>query len=306
MRMRTLWTLTSAAVLIVAIAVGGCGDGTSRGSASLSVVATTTQLADFARAVGGDRILVTQLLRPNADPHEYEPIPSDVTAVGEADVVVQHGIGLDEWLDEVIDNAGGNAKRVTATAGVTLLPGDDEEPAGDPHVWLDPRNAIAMVRTIETAFAAAAPATAEQFHRNADAYVARIEALDKELETRISTIPRAKRRIVTDHDAFGYFAARYGVTVVGTVIPSLSTAAEPSAKELATLADAIRREGVRVVYSEASIDPKLETALAREAGARLGDPLYGDALGPSDTPAGTYLGMMRSNMDAIVAGIGQG
>lgn len=290
--------------LLVAVGVAGCGgDGDETSSGRLSVVATTTQLGDFARNVAGDRATVTQLLPANADPHEYEPTPDDVAAVGAADLVVENGIGLDDWLDDVIRNAGGDATRVAVTTGIALRPGDDEEPAGDPHVWLDPRNATTMVRAIETALTTADPEGREIYRANADAYVAQIAALDTELQGRLAAIPAARRKIVTDHDAFGYFAARYGITVVGTVLPSLSTAAEPSAKDLAALTGTIRREGVRVVFSEASIDQRLQATLADEAGIRLGDPLYGDALGPADSPAGTYLGMMRSNMDAIIAGI---
>ena len=298
--------ITSLAVLLLILGLlTGCGRPTTAGSSSLVVVATTTQLADFARAVGGGGVAVTQLLKPNADPHDYEPTPSDVVAVGEADLVLEHGLGLDDWLDGVIDNAGGTARRVVTTTGIALRPADDADRAGDPHVWLDPRNAITMVRAIETAFAQADPGHVEVFRTNTQAYVSRITQLDAELERRIAAVPRPARKIVTDHDAFGYFAARYGITVVGTVVPSLSTAAEPSAKELTALAETMRREGVRVVYSETSLDPRLERALAEEAGARLGDPLSGDALGPTGEPTGTYLGMMRANMDAIVTGIGQ-
>jgi ABC-type Zn uptake system ZnuABC Zn-binding protein ZnuA len=290
--------------LIVAIGISGCGSDTGRsGSDRLAVVATTTQIGDFARNVAGDRATVTQLLPANADPHEYEPTPDDVAAVADADLVLENGVGLDDWLDDVIRNAGGDASRVTTSTGITLRPGDEESPAGDPHLWFDPRNATAMVRNIETALANADPEGRATYRGNADAYVADIDALDAELRRRIAVVPQAKRKIVTDHDAIGYFAARYGITIVGTVLPSLSTAAEPSAKELAALATTIRREGVRVVFSEASIDQRLQATLAAEADVRLGDPLYSDALGPADTPAGTYLGMMRSNMDAIIAGI---
>ena len=270
------------------------------------MVATTTQLADFTRNVGGERVAVTQLLKPNTDPHEYEPTPGDVTDVARARVVIEHGIGLDGWLDQVVANAGGAPTRIVATRGITLLPGDDKEPAGDPHVWLDPTNAITMVRNIATGLAAADPAGAETYRANADRYVAEIEAMDAELTARIAAVPAASRKIVTDHDAFGYFAKHFRIRVVGTVIPSLSTAAEPAAKDVAALTATIRREGVRTVFPESSVDPRLQRAIAHESGATLGEPLFGDTLGPADTPAGTYLGMMRSNMDAIIAGIGPG
>jgi ABC-type Zn uptake system ZnuABC Zn-binding protein ZnuA len=297
--------IAAAGLVTVAAVFAACGSASSPGDRSgrLDVVATTTQLADFARNVGGDRVAVRQLLKPNVDPHDYEPTPGDVAAVASADVLVEHGIGLDAWLGSVVDNAGGHARRVVATDGVPLISGDSSEPGGDPHVWLDPRNAVAMVRNIQRGFAAVDPAGADVYRANADRYVARIEALDRELAARIGTVPAARRRIVTDHDAFGYFARRYGITIVGTVIPSLSTAAEPSAGDVTRLVSTIRREGVRVVFSESSVDPRLQRAIADESGATLGAPLYGDSLGPAGQPAGTYLGMMRANMDAIVAGI---
>lgn len=301
---RALATILTLALAATATTLAACGGDSSADADTdtVAVVATTTQLGDFARNVGGDRVTVTQLLQPNADPHDYEPTPGDATAVGEADLVVEHGIGLDEWLDGVVSNAGGDATRVVATRGITLLPGDDEAPAGDPHVWLDPRNAVAMVRNIQRALETADPGSADAYAANADRYIEQIEAMDAELAGRIATVPEARRKIVTDHDAFGYFARRYGITVVGTVIPSLSTAAEPSARDLAELSRTIRQEGVGAVFSEASVDDRLQKAIAEEAGATLGNPLYGDTLGPAGQPAGTYLGMMRSNMDAIIAG----
>ncbi len=293
--------LALAAILAVGLGVlTGCGRQSDATNGRLAVVATTTQLGDFARTVGGVRVAVTQLLRPNTDPHEYEPTPKDVSAVAGAKVVLEHGLGLDNWLDEVLANAGGSPTRVVTTTGIALLPG------GDPHVWLDPVNAVQMVGAVEHALVTADPAGAATYRANATGLVDRITALDTDLMARIGAIPATRRKIVTDHDAFGYFARHYGIDIVGTTLPSLSTAAEPSAKQLDSLAATIRREGVRVVFSEASISPRVERALADEAGATLGAPLYGDALGPADTPAGTYVGMMRSNMDAIIAGIGAG
>ena len=292
-------------VLAAIVAAGltvliGCGRQSGTAGGRLAVVATTTQLGDFARTVGGARVSVTQLMRPNTDPHEFEPTPKDVGAVADAKVVLEHGLGLDNWLDHVVANAGGSAVRVVTTAGIALLPGSD------PHVWLDPGNAIKMVRAVEQALASVDPAGATSYHANAQGLVGRITALDRELLARIAAIPAARRKIVTDHDAFAYFARHYGIEIVGTTLPSLSTAAEPSTKQLTALAATIRREGVRVVFSEASINSRLERALADQAGVTLGAPLYGDSLGPADTPAGTYLGMMRTDMDAIIAGIAAG
>lgn len=295
-------TLT-ALLLLACVGLSACGDETSSAGDRVSIVATTTQLADFTRNVVSDRAEVTQLLRPNVDPHDFEPTPSDATAIAEADLVVENGIGLDEWLGDLIDNAGVAPRRIVATDGLAVRPGDEESPDGDPHVWLDPRNAIAMVRAIADAMSAADPEGARVYRANANRYVAEIEGLDIDLQRQIGRIAAPDRTIVTDHDAFGYFTSRYGIRVAGTVIPSLATGAEPAAKDVDALIDTIRREKVRAVFAEGGLDPALARSIADEAGATLGEPLYGDSLAEPAEPAGTYLGMMRANMDAIVTAL---
>ena len=268
--------------------------------APITVVATTTQLQDFARNVGGSRVRVVGLIRPNVDPHEYEPTPGDVTAVGTAKVVVKNGLGLDDWLDRVIAAGGGHPRIVVASRGVPVARGADDERDGDPHIWFDPRNAAVMVSDIAAGLAAADPAGAAVYRANATRYRARIRALDRSLAAKIATVPAVRRKLVTNHDAFGYFARRYGIRVVGAVIPSVSTGAEPSARDLAKLVDTIRREGVRVIFAESSVDPKLERAIADEAGARVGPGLFADSLGPAGGPGATYLTAMTFDMDQMV------
>ncbi len=289
--------MAAVAAVAMASALAGCASSSAGDDGRIAVVATTTQLGDFARSVGGTRIRLTRLLQPNTDPHEYEPTPSDVRAVAEANVVLQNGLGLDDWLDEVLSNAGGDATRVITTRDV-------QTSDSDPHVWLDPANAIRMVAATERALTAADPAGADTYRANARTTTEQISALDRELAALIANVPAGRRAIVTDHEAFGYFARRYGIDIAGTTVTSLSTAAEPSARQLTDLVQTIRRRGVRVVFAEASGDPRVARAVAQEAGVRLGPPLYADALGPAGGPAGTYLGMMRANMDAIITGIG--
>jgi len=294
-----------AAVVVVlalaAAALAGCGMSSSGGAdGRMTVVATTTQLQDFTRNVGGSRINLRGLLRPNVDPHDYEPTPGDAAAVAGAKVLVVNGVGLDSWVDDVEKAAGADPRVVTASDGLRLRKGDAALPEGDPHIWMDPRNAERMVRNIEAGIVAADPAGAATYRANAARYVARIRALDRRLAAEIAPFPPARRLIVTDHDAFGYFAARYGIRVVGTVIPSLSTAAEPDARQLTRLAATIRRSGVHAVFSEQSVNPRVARAIASEAGARLGRSLFGDSLGPAGSPAATYIGMMRANMASII------
>jgi len=278
---------------------------TARGPAArppITVVATTTQLQDFVRNVGGPHVHVVGLLKPNVDPHEYEPRPSDVSAVEAARVVVEQNVGLDDWLDKVVRSAGSHPRVVVASRGVAIAPGDEDEPKGDPHIWFDPRNAIVMVNAVAAGLAAADPADAAAYRASARRYVARLRALDRRLAALVATVPPARRKLVTDHDAFGYLARRYGIRVIGAVIPSLSSAAEPSARSLAELIGTIRKAGVKVIFSESSVSPKLAQEVASEAGATVDASLYGDTLGPSGSPGATYIGAMTYDVTAMVRG----
>jgi ABC-type Zn uptake system ZnuABC Zn-binding protein ZnuA/ABC-type Mn2+/Zn2+ transport system permease subunit len=289
----------SALVLLL----GGCGSG---GNSKPDVVATTTQIGDFVRAVGGPAIEVHQILAPNTDPHEYEPRPDDVKAVAEAKVVFENGDGLDAWMREVSGDAGGNAEEVNlGDATRTQVPGETTGPeasAVDPHWWHDPHNAEAAVERIRSTLGAAFPTYKEQFDRRAAAYVGRIDALDKRIAACFATVPDSQRKLVTSHDAFNYFAKRYGIAVVGAVIPSQSTEAQPSAGEIARLTAQVKREHVKAIFLERSVNPKLTRAVAAQTGSIGNLELYGDTLGPKGSAGATYLGMERANADAMMRG----
>lgn len=298
---RSLATLLLLAV--GALAASACSDDGAAGPGGrVSVVATTTQLGDFARVVGGESVSVTTLLGADSDPHDYEPTPSDVAAVADADLVVSNGLGLDDWIAGVVDAAGDEPLTVEAGRSARTAPGG-EESAPDPHVWLDPDNTIAMVRAVRDGLQAADPEGAAGYAGRAETYAAQVRALDARLKDRIAGVPAAARKIVTTHDELGYFARRYGIRVVGAVVPSLDSGAEPSARDLARLVDLIRREGVKVVFTEATRDGSLEREVAREAGARVVADLYVDALGPPGSGAETWLGMMEANMETIAGAL---
>jgi len=284
------------AAAAVALALGACGSsGSGAADGRLKVVATTTQLADFTREVGGDRIDLTQLLRPNTDPHEYEPRPRDVLDVAKADVVVRNGGEIDAWLGNVVEQAGGRATVVDAGAGRPYA-------ADEPHWWHDPRNAEYAVGRIRAALTRADPADGPVFARRADAYLRRLRTLDAGIARCMASVPAAERVMVTDHDAFGAFAARYGVTVVGAVIPARTTQAQPSAGELSRLAKVIRREHVRAVFPETSVNARLAQAIARQTGASARYDLYGDSLGPKGSDGATYVASETHNADAMLRG----
>jgi ABC-type Zn uptake system ZnuABC Zn-binding protein ZnuA len=262
-------------------------------------VATTTEVADLVRQVGGNRISVDGMLRPGGDPHDYEPRPSDVAAVARAGLVFRSGGEVDDWLGDVIDNAGGDADVVSLIDSVHRI--DD-----DPHWWQDPRNAERAVETIRARLTKLDPAGRGTYRRNAARLERRLRALDARIAACVARVPPAKRRIVTTHDALGYFARRYGVKVVGAVIPSLSTQAQASAGDVQELVDQIRREHVEAVFPESSVNPDIERAIAREAGASIGGELYADSLGPKGSAGETYVGALSSDAAALVGGMSGG
>jgi ABC-type Zn uptake system ZnuABC Zn-binding protein ZnuA len=299
--------LLAALVSVLATAVAACGreDGAAA-TGGLRVVATTTQAADLVRNVGGARIAVTRLLSPNTDPHEYELRPQDVEAISDADVVVRSGGDVDDWLTDAIEQSGTDAEVVTLIDAMTPIAGGDahdDEHAVDPHWWQDPKNAVIAVGEIEKALAAADPDEATTYAANAERYRSKIEALDNAVAACWRRVPAAERKLVTTHDALGYYARRYGLEIIGTVIPSLSTQGQASAGELAELVQTIRREGVKVVFAESSVNSKVEQAIADEAGATVGMELWADSLGPDGSDGATYLGSIASNTRAMVAGV---
>jgi ABC-type Zn uptake system ZnuABC Zn-binding protein ZnuA len=298
----------AASALLGLLALTGCGGSAanSDGSSKPVVVATTTQIGDFARAVGGNAVSIHQILQANTDPHEYEPRPDDVTATANARVVLLNGDGLDQWMGKVVDQSGGHPSLITlGDAAPDKVPGESSGPEAskyDPHWWHDPRNAIAAVETIRAALGKAIPAQRKTFNRNAAAYTAKLRALDAGIKRCFAAIPAPERKLVTSHDAFNYFARRYAVRVIGAIIPSQSTQAQPSAGDVARLVKQVEREHVRAVFLERSVNPKLGQAVARQTHTIGSLELYGDTLGPPGSPGGTYIGMEKSNADAMARG----
>lgn len=293
-------------VLLAAAAaalVAGCGSSSSAKPGQITVVATTTQLGDLVREVGGDAVDVHQILRVNSDPHDYEPRPKDIQRTADAKVVFTSGDGLDGWMADVVDNAGGDPVVVDASHGQPVSrPGEDGEGSVDPHWWHDPRNAEHAIALVRDALVRADPAQRARFTASATRYLAAVRAMDRSIARCFAAVPAAQRKLVTDHDAFGYFADRYGIDVVGAVIPSQTTQAQPSAGDLARLVTTIKREHVQAVFPESSINAKLAHAIARETGATADHELYGDTLGPAGSPGDTYIKMEQANADRMVQG----
>lgn len=305
------------AAVMAALLLSACGNSdeestkssAAAGSAAsrpIKVVATTTQLGDIVRNIGGAGADVTQILQPNSDPHDYEPRPDDVTAIAGAKVVFESGNNLDSWMADVVRQSGGSPVIVTlADSNVDRLPGETSGPEAsryDPHWWHDPANVEAAVPVIRDALTTADPPERAIYAANATAYLRRLRALDTGIRRCFATVPPSQRRLVTDHDAFNYFAKRYAIDVIGAVIPSQTTQAQPSAGEVARLVRTIKDENVRAIFPESSVNPKLAQAIARETGATADHTLYGDTLGPADSSGGTYLTMEQANADQMVRG----
>jgi manganese/iron transport system substrate-binding protein len=307
-----LLALLATAALAGCVAACGSADGSLRtlrsgAGGALRVVATTTQVADIARNIGGARIVLTPLLKANVDPHDYEASPADILAIAEADVVVKNGVGLEHFLDDAISSAGFTGTVVDASAGVPIRPGSAAgEEQGDPHVWHDPRNAAIMARNIADAFAATDPAGRAVYQANYRSYAGRLAALDTDIQRKIASIPAERRKLVTNHDAFGYYVARYRLQFIGSIIPSFDTSAELSGKDISELVAKIKASGAAAIFSETSLSPKTADTIGREAGVRVvqgESALYGDTLGPPGSGADTYLTMEEHNTDTIVSAL---
>lgn len=263
---------------------------------ALRVVTTTTVFADIIHAVGGTRADVRSIIPPGVGPEDYEPKPDDARSLADAQLIVSNGVGLDDFLDRLLASGnGGTTPRLVLGEGLPTIDVDGEP---NPHFWLDP----SIVKTgylpkIVEALAALAPADRPTFEANAAAYATQLDALDAELTAEVARIPQANRKLVTFHDAFPYFARHFGFELVGVVVANVGQ--EPNAAELAALVEKVRATGVHAVFSEAQFNPKLAQTLAEEAGVEhVVSNLYNDALGPS--PADSYLGLMRWNMQQIV------
>jgi len=275
----------------------------------LKVVATISIIGDWVHQVGGNDISLTTLVGPDGDPHEYQPVPSDSMTLSDAAIIFENGVGLESWLPKLCDAAQPRAQRVVVTRGIDVRHVPDAEgarPNGrdddrDPHAWQNVKNAIVCVGNIRDALAQADPAHAPAYRARAEDYDRQLEALDAYIAQQINSLPQDRRKLVTSHDAFGYFGQRYGVDISRSALESVTTeAADPSAMQLAAVVDQIKAAGVPVIFRESMQNPKLIDQIASDAGVKVGPPLYSDALGAPGTDGDTYLKMMRYNADVLV------
>lgn len=272
----------------------------------IKVVASFSILGDIVHQLAGEHAEVTVLVGPNGDAHTFDPSPADAAKLAGAALVVSNGLGLDGWLDRLAGSAGYAGPRLVASEGVktrTMIEGDGgtAKEITDPHAWQDPRNGILYALNITAALVKADPVNAGDYERHMQAYGMTLGMLDKIIREKIAAIPLAKRRVITSHDAFGYFGAAYGVTFLSP--EGLSTDQEASAGGVARLIDQIRREHIKAIFIETMADPRLVQTIASETGVEMGGALYSDALSPPDGPAACYLCMFENNVPKLVAGM---
>ena len=288
--MRRLLWLVCLALMVMAFPVRAAG--------RLEVVASFSIIGDFVKNVGGDRVDVTTLVGPNGDVHVYTPTPADAKKIADAKLVIINGFGLEGWLPRLIQASGSKAPIITATKGITQLRlGSD----ADPHAWQSVANAKIYVTNIRDALGAADPADAETFRANTERYLAKLNALDREVREAIGKIPESRRKVISTHDAFGYFASAYGIEFVAPL--GVSTESEASARDIAGIITQIKTAKIPAVFLENISDPRLIRQIAAETGARIGGTLYSDSLTGEKGDAPTYIDMVRHNIRALTGAL---
>jgi zinc/manganese transport system substrate-binding protein len=271
----------------------------ARAQDRLNVVASFSILGDFVRNVGGDRVNVTTLVGPNSDVHVYTPAPADAKKIADAKLVVVNGLGLEGWLPRLVQSAGSKAAIVTATKGIAPLKiGSD----ADPHAWQSVVNARIYVTNISEALSAADPADAASYRANTQAYLTKLDALDREVREVVAQIPPARRKVISTHDAFGYFASAYGIEFVAPL--GVSTESEASARDIAAIITQIKTAKIPAIFLENISDPRLMERISAETGARIGGTLYSDGLTDEKGDAPTYIDMVRHNIKALTRALG--
>jgi len=296
-----------------ALVLTGCGSAPQSADEGLKVIASTSFLADIAQNVAGDRLTVESLLPIGADPHAYQAAPADVSKIAESDVLILNGIEYEHFIEPLLENAGGERLVIEATTGLTPHEVEEHEEseehteedeehgheAGDPHMWLDPNLVITYVENIRDGLSEADPDGAESYQSNAEAYIAQLQDLDAFIHEQVESIPAERRLLVTNHEALGYFAERYGFEIVDTILPSFSSEAGASAQEIASAVDAVKDSDAPAIFLGEVENADLANQIAAETGIVVVDNLYFESLTHGE-PAATYLDMMKHNVTQIV------
>ena len=291
-------------ILMLLLLLAACGDSTatnSSASGKIKVVATNSVIADMAKNVAGDRAEIYAILKPGRDAHDYEPTAEDSKALAVAQLVLSNGLGLEAWLDKTVQSSGTKASLAAVSEGVNLLKTVQGET--DPHIWHGPDNGKIMADNIAKGLAKVDAAGKATYEANAASYKTQIDDTSRQMKGLLDAIPAERRKLVTNHEAFTYFAAQFNLKIVGSIIPSFDSASEPSAQALTELVKRIKAEKVPAIFTETTINPKLAEQISKEAGVKIFSNLYGDALGDASSDGSTYLKMLLSNARNIANGL---
>jgi len=283
-------------IILTMLFLTGCGVSLKRNDSDLTVLTSTTLLEDITRNIASNRFEVDSLLPFGTDPHAYQPSPQDMGKIEKSKLLITNGLGYEQFLKPLLDNAGAGKIVIEASAGISLR---EDAQGVDPHMWLDPNLVILYVENIRKALTDYDPAGAAVYQSNADAYTAQLNELDAWIKTQVEQIPADKKLLVTNHEAFGYFAKRYGFEVVGSVIPSFSSNAAPSAQQMAALIDEIKRLNAPAIFLDTADNNTLAQQIADETGVTVIADLHLESL-TDGAPAATYIDMMKYNVSRIV------
>ncbi len=299
---RRNFVLTTAAAALGLMV--GCGPGTATKDASgkKTVVTTTTMLQDLATVIGGEDLQVRGIMKPGGDPHLYKPTPADASMIARSDMVLTNGLKLEGWIDDLVRNAGGKASIKVASKGIEALRDPNKTNYPDPHIWHDPTLWTKAAQNVRDAFIELDPEHAEGYRARTAGYIKDLGTLDAEIKKAVETLPAERRVLITSHDAFQYYAKRYGLKVMA--VQGLSTESEAGARDVARIVDAVKANGLPAIFVETSVNPKLIEQISRESGAKIGGTLYSDSLGEPGGPGGTYLDMLRQNTQIITKALG--
>jgi ABC-type Zn uptake system ZnuABC Zn-binding protein ZnuA len=290
-------------LILTSLLLAACGGSSPIASNSgLKVIASTTFLTDLAQNVAGDQLQVDSLLPPGADPHEYQAVPSDVRKVAESAAVIVNGLDYDQFIQPLLDNAGGARLIIVASDGLEARQMEEEtdETVTDPHMWMAPTRVIKYVENIRDGLTEADLGGVNIYKANADMYISQLKELDTWITEQVAQIPQERRLLVTNHDSLGYFAEEYGFTVIGTIVPGVSSEAAPSAQQMAALIGEIRSTGAPAVFLNTSDNPHLADQVASETNITVVTDLYIETLSSPDGLAATYIDMMKYNVSKIV------
>lgn len=312
MRVRDLNFIVGTLLLLSVIAMAGSmgcdkSDSTEAGQteAQMTVVASTTMLADLTSQIAGDDLEVVGIMSPGGDPHLYQPTPKDARAIAQSDLVIRSGLKLEGWIDDLLENAGGERPIVTASKGVEPIRAEDQYGGIDPHFWFEMQAWRIATQNVSNALVdlvgPETPAADRMRERTAE-YLTRVDRLDEWVREQLATIPRDQRVLITSHDAFGYFGRAYEIDVIA--LQGISTEQEASQRDVARIVELVRERKAPAVFVETSVNPALIEQVARETGAEVAGPLYSDSIGKADGPAGTFVGTVAENTRMITESLG--